>query len=176
MSTLHSPSSWEISRYAHHYFAKCFSHSSLSVLDGKPSAERPLYSENSMSIRKGIKKGRFNGLEKIAGHMRPPFGSASLELWLTALVLQLCGSFASGGYFGSEFTRKERRTICDKTSFCSALPGTYHNRCTIHLPKSADVFQTVPIVKSNSSYRWWGEQRSRLSHLCKSVSLFGTDT
>lgn len=88
----------------------------LSALDGKLSVERPLYTENSMSIRKGIKKGRFNGLKKIAGHMRHPFGSASLELWLTAPVPQLCRSPASGGCFGSWFTREERRTICDKTS------------------------------------------------------------
>lgn len=148
MSALHSPSSWEISRYAHHYFAKCFSRSSLSVLDGKPSTERPLYSENSMSIRKGIKKGRFNGLEKIAGHMRPPFGSASLELWLTAPVLQLCGSFASGGY--RVYNKGEKDYLWqNQLLFCtSQSQQTY--------------FRLLLIVKSNSSYRWWGEQRSWL--------------
>ena len=55
-------------------------YSGLSALDGKLNAERPLYSENSVCVREGIKKGGFNGLKKIAGHMRPPFGSASLEL------------------------------------------------------------------------------------------------
>ena len=132
---LRAPSSWEISRCVRHCFAKCFSHSSLSALDGKLSLERPLYTENSMSIRKGIKKGGFNGLKKIAGHMRPPFGSASLELWLTAPVLQLCRSPASGGCFGSGFTEAaatERRTICDKSvSLCCTswhFPGQmYHS-------------------------------------------------
>lgn len=103
-------------------------------LDGKLSVEKPLYSENSMSIRKGIKRGGFNGLKKITGHMRPPFGSASLELWLTALVPQLGHSPASGGCFGSWFTEAatERGAICDKTiSLCCTswhfLRQMYHS-------------------------------------------------
>lgn len=131
---LHSLLAWEISRCVQHCSAKCFSHSFLLALDGKLSTERPLYSENSVSVRKGINRGGFNGLKKIAGHMRPPFGSASLELWLTALVLQLCRSPASGGCFGSRYTEAAtaRRTICDKTSFlcCTSLlfPGQmYHS-------------------------------------------------
>ncbi len=129
-----SPLSWEISRYVQHCFAKCFSHSFLSAFDKKLSVKRPLYTENSTSIRKGIKKGWFNGLKKIAGHMRPPFGSASLELWLTAPVPQLCRFRASRGCFGSGFieTATERRTICDKTSSlcCTSwhVPGQmYHS-------------------------------------------------
>lgn len=131
---LHSSSSREISRCVQHCFAKCFSHSGLSAVDGKLGVERPLYTKNSMSIRNGIKKGGFNGLKKIAGHMRPPFGSASLELWLTAPVLQLCHSPASGGCFGSTFMEAstERRTICDKSaSLCYTswhFPGQmYHS-------------------------------------------------
>lgn len=131
---LHSPSSCEISRCVQHCFAKCFSHSCLSALDGKLSAERPLYTENRTVLERELKRGGFNGLKKIAGHMRPPFGSASLELWLTAPVPQLCGCPASGGCFGSRFMEAatERRTICDKTSSlcCTSwhLPGQmYHS-------------------------------------------------
>lgn len=125
---LHSPSSWEISRCAHHYFSKCFSHSCLSALDRKLSVERPLYTENSMSIKKRIKKGWFNGLKKIAGHMRPPFGSASLELWLTAPVPQLCPFPASGGCFGSRFTREEKDYLWQNQLFVLHFAGQmYHS-------------------------------------------------
>lgn len=72
-----------------------------------------------------------------------PFGSASLELWLTALLLQLCHSSASGGCFGSRFTREARRNICDKTSSLFCTSGTSHNRCAIHLLNSAAIFQIV---------------------------------
>ena len=58
----------------------CKVHFTFLSLDGKLSTKRLLYTEKSMSVRKGIKKGGFNGLKKIAGHMRTPFGSASLEL------------------------------------------------------------------------------------------------
>lgn len=75
-----------------------------------------------------------------------PFGSASLELWLTALLLQLCHSSASGGCFGSRFTREARRNICDKTSSLFCTSGTSHNRCAIHLLNSAAIFQIVAIV------------------------------
>lgn len=149
---LHSPSSWKISWCAHHSFAKCFLHSCLSALDRKLRVERPLYSENNMSIGKGIKKSRFNGLKKIAGHMRPPFGSASLERWVTAPMPQLCYSLASGGCFSSRFPKGEKRTVSDKTvALCFALSDTSQDRYTIHLPKSPVVFKIVTTTKSHST-------------------------
>lgn len=56
--------------YSSLFYKELFTFQSFS--SEKLRHQRPLYPENSPSVRQGIIKGRFNGLKKIAGHMRSP--------------------------------------------------------------------------------------------------------
>lgn len=176
---LRSLLTWNISGCVQHYFAKCFSHPCLSASDAKLSAERPLYSENNVSLRKGIKKG---SLKKIAGHTRPPFGSASLELWMTILVLQLCGSPASGGCIGSRCTEAatEKRTNCDKSSSlcCTSwhfLGQMYHSPPKIsshvancyHCEESQQLGKLLRVNLQRSQFSRLCTSRNIVHHFCR---------
>lgn len=114
---------------------------------GKLSTEGPLYSENSVSVRKGIKTVGLMASRTLQSTWDPPF---VLLPWSFDWQLRCCNcviplpveaALTLGVW---RHLQREGRSVT-KPALCAILPGTSQDNCTIHFPRSSAKLQMLPL-------------------------------